>query len=61
MEEITLVDPKKSKNIKPLKEVAPISIHPNYPDCYVMIRTELIEELRSILVKFLKRNYDIFA
>ena len=61
MEQITLVDPKEIENTKLLEEVALISIHPNYPDCHVMIGTELTEELRSALVEFLKKNYDVFA
>ena len=40
-----LLDPRDTKNTKPLKEVALISIHPNHPDRHVMIGTELIEEL----------------
>ena len=61
VEEITLVDPKETENTKPLKEVTPISIHLDYPNCHVMIRTELTEELWSALVEFLKKNNDVFA
>ena len=61
VKQITLVDLKETKNIKPLEEVAPISIHPDYSDCHVMIRTELTGELWSALVGFLKKNYDVFA
>ena len=61
MEEITLVDPRESKNTKSLEEVTPVSIHPDHPDRHVMIGTELTEELRIALVEFLKRNYDVFA
>ena len=61
VEEITLVDPQKTENSKPLKEVAPISIHPNYLDCHVMIGIELTKELQSTLVEFLKKNYNMFA
>ena len=57
---ITLEDPWKIENTKPLKEVTPIFIHPNYPNHHVMIGAELIEELRKALVKFLKKNYDVF-
>ena len=32
-----LVDPRETKNTKPLEEVAPIPIHLNYPDRHVMI------------------------
>ena len=32
MEEITLVNPRESKNNKPLEEVTPVSIHPDHPD-----------------------------
>ena len=46
IEKITLVD---SRDTKPLEEVAPISIHSDYPDCHVMIRTELIDELQRAL------------
>ena len=56
VEEITLVDPRETKNTKPLEKVTPIFIHPNYPDRHVMIETELTEELRSALVEFLKKN-----
>ena len=59
--EITLEDPRETKNTKPLEEVAPISIHPNYPDRHVMIGTELTKKLQSALVEFLKKNYDIFV
>ena len=55
------MDPKESKNTKPLEEVAPIAIHPDYPDRHVMIGTELTKELRLALIEFLKRNYDVFA
>ena len=61
MEETTLVDPKESKNTKPLEEVAPVSIHPYYPARHVVIGTELTEELRSSLMEFLKINYNVFA
>ena len=36
VEEITLVDPKKMENTKPLEEIALVSIHSNYPDRHVM-------------------------
>ena len=45
VEQITLVDPRETKNTKPIKEVASISIHPDYPDCHIMIATKLTEEL----------------
>ena len=45
VENITLIDPREIKNTKPLEEVTPISMHPDYTDCHVMIRTELTEEL----------------
>ena len=61
VDNITFVDPRETENTKPLEEVAPISIHPNYPDRHVMIRTELTEELQSALVEFLKKNYDVLA
>ena len=61
VEEITLADPKETKNTKTLEEVAPIFIQLDYPDRHVMIETKLIEELRSALIEFLKKNYDIFA
>ena len=53
--------PRESENTKPLEEVTPVSIHPDLPDCHVMIGTELTEELRVALVKFLKENYNVFA
>ena len=61
MEEITLVDPIESENTKPLEEVTLVSIHPNHLDCHVMIRTKLTEELRSAMVEFLERNFEVFA
>ena len=61
IEWITLVDPREIENTKPFEEVAPISIHPDYPDLHVLIGTELIEELQSALVEFLKKNYNVFA
>ena len=61
MEEITLVDPRELENTQSLEEVTPVSIHPDHPYCHVMIGTELIKELRSAMVKFLKMNYDVFA
>ena len=61
MEEIILVDPRESKNTKPLEEITPVSIHPDHPDRHVMIGTELTKELWIALVEFLKRNYDVFA
>ena len=51
MDEITLEDPREIENTKPLEEVIPISIHPNYLDCHVMIGTELTEELQKALVE----------
>ena len=56
-----MMDPRESKNTKPLEEVILVFIHPDYPDCRVMIGTELTEELRSALVEFSKKNYDVFA
>ncbi|GFS40548.1 hypothetical protein Acr_00g0069240 [Actinidia rufa] len=61
VEQLTLADPRETNNTKPLEEVVPISIHPDYPDCHIMIGTELTDELRSALVNFLKENSDIFA
>ncbi|GFZ06729.1 hypothetical protein Acr_18g0008990 [Actinidia rufa] len=61
VEQITLVDPRETENTKPLEEVAPISIHPDYPNRHVMISTELIDKLHSTLMDFLKGNFDIFA
>ncbi|GFY95333.1 hypothetical protein Acr_10g0007180 [Actinidia rufa] len=52
VEQITLVDPREIEKTKPLEEVTPISIHPDFLDCHVMIGTELIEELRTALVEF---------
>ena len=45
VEQITLVDPREIENTKPLEEVAPISIHLDYPDRHVMIGIELTEKL----------------
>ncbi|GFZ05203.1 hypothetical protein Acr_17g0007750 [Actinidia rufa] len=53
--------PRETNNTQPLEEVVPISIHPDYPDRHIMIGTELADELRSTLVNFLKKNYDVFA
>ncbi|GFY91128.1 hypothetical protein Acr_07g0013240 [Actinidia rufa] len=61
VEQLTLADPKKIDNTKPLEEVVPISIHPDYPDRHIMIGTELTDELRFALVNFLKNNSDVFA
>ncbi|PSS08292.1 Sensory neuron membrane protein, partial [Actinidia chinensis var. chinensis] len=61
VEKITLVYPKETENTKPLEEVAPIFIHPDYLDHHVMIGTELTKELQNALVEFLKKNYDVFA
>ena len=55
------MDPRETKNTKPLKKVAPFYIHPDYPDCLVMIRIGLSEELWNNLVEFLEKNYDVFA
>ena len=55
------MDPKEIENTKPLEEVAPISIHPDYLDRHVMIKYELTEKLLSALVEVLKKNYDVFA
>ncbi|GFS42455.1 hypothetical protein Acr_00g0079950 [Actinidia rufa] len=54
-------DPRETNNTKPLEEVVPISIHPDYPDHHIMIGTELTDELRFALINFLKKNYDVFA
>ncbi|GFY87521.1 hypothetical protein Acr_05g0011600 [Actinidia rufa] len=61
VEQLTLANPRKTNNAKPLEEVVPISIHPDYPDCHIMIGTKLTDELRFALVNFLKKNYDVFA
>ncbi|GFZ19883.1 hypothetical protein Acr_28g0005880 [Actinidia rufa] len=61
IEQLILEDPRETENTKPLEEVALISIHPNYPDCQVMIGTELTDELRLALTDFLKKNSDVFA
>ncbi|GFY85507.1 hypothetical protein Acr_04g0002450 [Actinidia rufa] len=59
--EVTLADPRETENTKPLEEVAPVFIHPDYPDRHVMIGSELTDELRAALTDFLKRNFDVFA
>ena len=61
MEQITLMDPKDTENTKPLEEVTAISIHPKYPDCHIMIGTELTIELQFALINFLKQNYNVFS
>ena len=61
VEEINFVDPRETKNTKPLEEVTPMSIYPDHSNRHVMIETELTEELRNALVEFLKENYDVFA
>ena len=61
IEQLILEDPRETENTKPLEEVVPISIHPNYPDRQVMIGTELTDELRIALIDFLKKNSDVFA
>ena len=61
VEEITLVDPREMKNTMPLEEVTSISIHPDFLDRHVMIRTKLSEEFQTTLMEFLKKNYDVFA
>ncbi|GFS34966.1 hypothetical protein Acr_00g0037010 [Actinidia rufa] len=53
--------PRETENTKPLEEVVPISIHPNYPERQVMIGTELTDELHIALTDFLKKNSDVFA
>ncbi|GFZ01032.1 hypothetical protein Acr_14g0006670 [Actinidia rufa] len=58
---LILEDPRETENTKPLEEVVPISIHPNFPDRQVMIGTELTDELRIALIDFLKKNSDVFA
>ncbi|GFZ09774.1 hypothetical protein Acr_21g0003730 [Actinidia rufa] len=44
---LILEDPRETENTKPLEEVVPISIHPNFPDRQVMIGTELTDELHT--------------
>ena len=61
VDEITLEDLRETENTKPLEEMTPISIHPDYPNCHVMIGTELTDELRNALVEFLKKNYNVVA
>ena len=58
---MSLVDPKETKNRKPLEEVASIFIHPDYQDRHIMIGSELTKELRNNLVEFFKKNYNVFA
>ncbi|GFS35144.1 hypothetical protein Acr_00g0038080 [Actinidia rufa] len=61
VEQLTLENPRETDNTKPLEEVVPISIHPDYPDRHIMIGTELTDELRFTLIHFLKKNSNIFA
>ncbi|GFY91031.1 hypothetical protein Acr_07g0012270 [Actinidia rufa] len=61
MEQLTLADPRETNNTKPVEEIVPISIHPDYPDRHIMIGTELTSELRFTLINFLKENSDVFA
>ncbi|GFZ05230.1 hypothetical protein Acr_17g0008020 [Actinidia rufa] len=61
VEEITLADPRETKNTKPLEEVTQIFIHPDYSNRHVIIGIELNEKLHSVLVEFLKKKYDVFA
>ena len=61
IEDAPLIDPRDTKNTKPLEEVALISIHPNYSDCHVIIKTELTEELLNTLVEVLKKDYNMFV
>ena len=61
IQDMPLTNPWERENTKPLEEVTPISIHPNYSDRHVMIVTELTEELQDAFVDFLKKNYDVFA
>ena len=61
VEEITHVDAREMENTKSLKELAPIYIHPDYPDRHIMIDTGLTEELQNALVNFLKKNHNVFA
>ncbi|GFZ18422.1 hypothetical protein Acr_27g0001610 [Actinidia rufa] len=61
IEHLILEDPRDTENTKPLEEVVPISIHPNYPDRQVMIGIELTNELRIALIDFLQKNSDVFA
>ncbi|XP_057471965.1 uncharacterized protein LOC130760604 [Actinidia eriantha] len=60
-ERLALIDLRESNNTKPLEEVVPISLHPEYPDRHVMIGTELTRELRLALIDFLRKNSDVFA
>ena len=52
MGKLSLMDLRETKNTKPLKEVTPIYVHLDHPKRHVMIRTELVEELRDTLVEF---------
>ncbi|GFZ11448.1 hypothetical protein Acr_22g0008460 [Actinidia rufa] len=61
VEQLALADPRETNNTKPLEEIVPISIHPEYPDRHIMIGTELTDELRFALINFLKENSDVFA
>ncbi|GFZ00843.1 hypothetical protein Acr_14g0004780 [Actinidia rufa] len=57
-EQLILEDPRETENTKPLEEVVPISIHPNFPDRQVMIGTELTDELQVAMHKlFTKPEY----
>ena len=61
MEQLPLADPRETNNTKPLEEIVPISIRPDYPDRHIMIGTELTNELRFALIHFLKKNSDVFS
>ena len=56
MEEITLADPRESKNTKLLEEVTPIFIHLDHPDRHIMIGTELTEKTTYCFNKILERE-----
>ena len=52
VEEITLADPNEIENTKPLEEIAPISIHPDYPDRHIMIGIKLTELCEVLWLSF---------
>ena len=61
VKEITLVNPREIENIKPLEEIALVSIHLDYLNRHVVIGTKLTKELRSSLMEFFKMNYDVLT
>ncbi|GFY99208.1 hypothetical protein Acr_13g0006090 [Actinidia rufa] len=54
--EETLLDPRESKNTKPLEEITPVSIHPDFLDRHKEVRPERLNIIEKEMAKLIKTS-----